>query len=57
MTRSLLAAVVLLAACATQRSERGPSSGLPFIKDDFSAALARAQQAQLPLFVDAWAPW
>ncbi len=30
---------------------------LPFIEDDFSAALSRAREANLPLFVEVWAPW
>jgi tetratricopeptide (TPR) repeat protein len=36
-----------------------PSAGeaLPFIADDFPAALLRARGQRKPLFVDAWAPW
>jgi hypothetical protein len=33
------------------------SKALPFIENDFSSALARAQREGKPLFVDAWAPW
>lgn len=30
---------------------------LPFIQDDYAAALAKARDRKLPLFVEAWAPW
>ena len=30
---------------------------LPFIENDYSKALARAKTKNVPLFVDAWAPW
>jgi len=30
---------------------------LPFIENDFPQALAQASQANLPLFVEVWAPW
>lgn len=30
---------------------------LPFVHDDYAAALATAKQTGKPLFVDAWAPW
>jgi hypothetical protein len=30
---------------------------LPFIDNDYSKALARAKTKNVPLFVDAWAPW
>ena len=36
---------------------KGASHALPFIENDFSAALAKAQREGKPLFVDAWAPW
>jgi thiol-disulfide isomerase/thioredoxin len=32
-------------------------AGLTFIADDYPAALQQAKQRNLPLFVDAWAPW
>lgn len=34
-----------------------PFHGLPFIENDFDAALTKAQQASVPLFVEVWAPW
>jgi len=42
---------ILLAATAL------PAMALPFIENDYSKALARAKAANLPIFVDAWAPW
>jgi hypothetical protein len=30
---------------------------LPTIENDYAKAIARAKAKNLPLFVDAWAPW
>ena len=30
---------------------------LPFIDNDYGKAIAQAKAKQLPLFVEAWAPW
>ncbi len=30
---------------------------LPFLSDDYAGALAEARARQLPLFIEAWAPW
>ena len=30
---------------------------LPFIDNDYSKALAMAKRKNVPMFVDAWAPW
>ena len=30
---------------------------LPFIEDDYSKAAARAKARNVPIFVEAWAPW
>jgi hypothetical protein len=49
MRKLLIAA--LLAATAL------PAAALPFIENDYSRALARAKAKNLPIFVDAWAPW
>lgn len=48
--RKLLVAA-LLAATAL------PAMSLPFIENDYSKALASAKAKNLPIFVDAWAPW
>lgn len=46
------AAVSLFVGASTERH-----SVLPFIADDYSGALARARAKNLPIFVEAWAPW
>jgi hypothetical protein len=30
---------------------------LPFIKDNYTQALAQAKQRKQPVFVECWAPW
>jgi hypothetical protein len=30
---------------------------LPFIDNDYAKALAEAKKKNVPIFVDAWAPW
>jgi hypothetical protein len=30
---------------------------LPFIDNDYPKALAQARKKNVPIFVDAWAPW
>lgn len=30
---------------------------LPFIEDDFAKAVATAKAKNVPIFVEAWAPW
>lgn len=32
-------------------------SVVPFIEDDYTKALAEARSRQVPLFIEAWAPW
>ncbi len=49
MKRLLLSAVLVMAAL--------PAAALPFIEDDYSKAVARAKAQNLPIFVEAWAPW
>jgi hypothetical protein len=49
MKRILLALALLVATTASAKIE--------FIEDDYTAALARAKEKNLPLFVEAWAPW
>ncbi len=49
----------MLAACATTGSNGHETAerGIHFIEDDYSAALQLARDRNVPLFVDAWAPW
>ena len=49
---SLLATAALLLAVAP--GAKGP---LPFIDDDYPRAVAEAKAKNLPLFIEAWAPW
>jgi hypothetical protein len=49
MKRLLLASLLAIAAF--------PAAALPFIEDDYSKAVARAKAQNVPLFVEAWAPW
>jgi hypothetical protein len=51
--RSAAIALFVL-ACASVASAK---EVLPFIENDYAKAAARAKNANLPLFVDAWAPW
>ena len=32
-------------------------AALPFVQDDYAAALAQARQLKIPLFIESWAPW
>jgi hypothetical protein len=47
----LIAALLFIASAARA------STTLPFIEDDYAKAVARAQAKNLPIFVEAWAPW
>ena len=49
-------ALLLLAALSFAPLARAKEV-LPFIDDDYSKAVARAKAKNVPLFVDAWAPW
>jgi hypothetical protein len=44
---------VLVASAAAAAT----TNGLPWIKDDYSKALAVAKQRNVPIFVECWAPW
>jgi len=60
--RASLAAFVLAAAafgCAPkpQGAAVAAAAALPFIENDFAQAVERASGANLPLFVEVWAPW
>jgi len=56
---TLLAASLVLAAlgACTPRARETGAFALPFVENDFAAALSRAREADLPLFVEVWAPW
>ena len=50
--RKLLIPILLLLATPIFAKEV-----LPFIDNDYAKALAVAKAKNVPLFVDAWAPW
>ena len=50
--KNLLIASLLLFATASQAREV-----LPWIENDYKAAIARAKARDRPVFVEAWAPW
>jgi hypothetical protein len=51
---SVLATAALLLALAPATAHK---TALPFIEDDYGKALAEARARNLPLFIEAWAPW
>ena len=53
----LLASVGLGCAPKPGGSPASRAIALPFIENDFPQALAKARDANLPLFVEVWAPW
>ena len=50
MKRLLPIALLLLASV-------GARADLPFIENDYGKAIAQARAKNVPLFVEAWAPW
>jgi hypothetical protein len=48
--KRLLLAAALLALSASAHA-------LEFIEDDYATAVARAKTKNVPVFVEAWAPW
>ena len=62
----VLALAALAVAAAQSRAARpamtapspaGSRAVLPFLADDWPKAMALAKARQLPVFVEAWAPW
>ena len=49
--------LLLLLAALTLAPLARAKEVLPFIENDYSKAVARAKAKNVPLFVDAWAPW
>ena len=49
MKRTLLALALLVATTASAKIE--------FIENDYAAAVARGKAKNVPVFVEAWAPW
>ena len=51
MRKLMMVAALLVAGSAFA------ADTLPFIEDDYAKAVARAKARNLPIFVEAWAPW
>jgi len=49
--------VLLSGALAHAADLSDTASVLPFIDDDYARALSEARARDLPLFIEAWAPW
>jgi ABC-type sugar transport system substrate-binding protein len=61
-TRTAAVALLLSSAalaCASKPAASPVRSAitLPFIENDFAQAMAKARDANLPVFVEVWAPW
>jgi hypothetical protein len=49
--------VLVFGAVVRAAEVPSPPSVLPFIDDDYARALSEARARDLPLFIEAWAPW
>jgi opacity protein-like surface antigen len=52
--KNLLAAALLVVSFAPAVRA---ADAVPFIEDNYTKALAQAKSKNLPIFVEAWAPW
>ena len=52
-----LASTPLTAAPSSKPLPAATRKVLPFIEDDWPKALAEARAKDLPIFIEAWAPW
>jgi hypothetical protein len=53
---SLLALALVAPGTPAPRAQQ-TAQVLPFIDDDYPGALAEARARDVPLFIEAWAPW
>jgi hypothetical protein len=51
--KKMLVVAALLAVSSTAFA----AETLPFVEDDYAKAVARAKAKNVPIFVEAWAPW
>jgi hypothetical protein len=51
------AALAILSATLPAATATEAKSALPWIRDDYGAALAQARSRGVPIFVENWAPW
>jgi len=54
---TLLALALVGGAAGAAAAAPAPSFALPFLEDDYASALQQARARQVPIFLDAWAPW
>lgn len=47
----------LLAVALYAFASFGAFASVPFIENDYAKAVARAKAKNVPIFVEAWAPW
>jgi len=57
MKRLGTALALALAAVSAGASAAPARRTLPFIEDDYPKAAAEARSKNIPLFIEAWAPW
>jgi hypothetical protein len=57
MKRSRIALALFLGAASAVASASPPGKSLPFVEDDYPKAVAQARARNVPIFIEAWAPW
>ncbi|HSD71191.1 MAG TPA: hypothetical protein VLE54_00290 [Thermoanaerobaculia bacterium] len=58
MRLTRFAALALTGGLSLVSAAPGASrAALPWVEDDYSRALAQARSKNVPIFVEAWAPW
>jgi hypothetical protein len=58
MRKTRFAALALAGGLAILSAAPSASrASLPWVKDDYSKAVAQARSRNVPIFVEAWAPW
>jgi hypothetical protein len=55
MSSRWIAALTLAGGLAMGSAASGAS--LPWVEDDYSKAVTQARAKNVPIFVEAWAPW
>jgi len=56
-TGLLVSAAAAAAPALAAKRDPAPKPALPFIENDYPAALKSAKASGRPLFVEVWAPW
>jgi hypothetical protein len=53
----LISAVLLLSSAPSAKPATPATHRLPFVEDNYAAAIRDARARGVPVFVEAWAPW